>query len=91
MNIFERLIDLYEQIPEKMWATKLGKDGGPRCAIGHMPTEIFLEFKSKFHTNGIIFANDGVTYPQPTPKQRVIAYCKDQITLTNPAQGGTLE
>jgi hypothetical protein len=81
VNIFDKLIEVYSAIPDSMWITRLGKYGGPRCAIGHI-TDVHLwsEVLSAGEEVALIDVNDGANpkYQQSSIKERVIQYCKDK-------------
>lgn len=75
--------------PEEKWCTnKYFDSGGKRCAIGHLKKD-FQEYGNVEMTVrrltgdwgcNLAEVNDGRTgYKQPTPKQRVLAYLKDEI------------
>lgn len=82
VNIFDKLIELYSDIPDSMWiANKLGKNGAPRCAVGHIPTgPLWTEVLNAGEECGLINVNDGGNpkYQQASIKERVIQYCKDK-------------
>ncbi len=80
-------IDKFEKIPEDRWCTGLFTKGDNHCAYGHcgvmQPLQETVESKRLsylFRFSGIVTdINDGrdKRYPQPTPKQRILAALRD--------------
>jgi hypothetical protein len=79
----------FKAIPEEKWCVEAYKDDSGRCcALGHCMAEDTPEVEASFESiYGLftrIFAgpttvNDGrdPRYPQPTPKQRILAALRD--------------
>lgn len=78
----------FEAIPDELWTDKgWYYDGEKRCAIGHCvgdrnfhaPEAVALREIAKALDQTVISINDGYCdkYPQPTPKQRVLAWLRD--------------
>lgn len=85
-------IEKFEAIPEEKWTVGEYEDGGRCCALGHCGvraghpltpeedalTMLFLKADAE-NTLIVSRVNDGFDprYPQPTPKQRILAALRD--------------
>lgn len=91
-------IDFYSAIPEDKWCTDTNTVEGRRCAYGHLylgqeelKNRETIRAADRLTDHFIKIAclvsevNDGgeVRFPQPTPKQRILAALKE-IQETNP-------
>ena len=91
-SLIKYFINKFRAIPEERWCVfTMVNDKGQRCALGHTTLDgtwstatnetkqIELIFRGR--SNDIANINNGVSvnYPQPTPKQRVLAALNDQL------------
>lgn len=82
-------IEKFEAIPESLWCEGKITDGDMHCAIGHCGGVMNKELEGESQAlvsiifnvlgYGIFQINDSITnqYPQPTPKQRILAALYD--------------
>lgn len=100
MYTVDYFIKKFEAIPERLWAVgDIGKEGSPRCALGHCRPEVselqdercgLINLIHLLYGENIpcslIDINNGYDprYPQPTPKQRILAALYDIKKLQQP-------
>lgn len=79
-----KIIEYLENTAEDSWRTDVVKKDGKNCLYGHLfdygGNKVMDSFESHVATTYMFYpVNDGThpKYPQPTPKQRCIAYIKD--------------
>lgn len=88
MTTAQEFYDFFNSKPEESWGVRCYNDGrGHCCALGHLgcaegkySTEDSINFE-RLSGAPVPSVNDGfyIPYNQPTPKQRILALCKDLI------------
>lgn len=92
MYTVDYFIAKFEAIPDQLWAVRnLGTEGGPRCALGHCALGNDITKEScgliSLLPNAMNINNgDDHSYPQPSPKQRILAALYDIKRMQNPEQ-----
>jgi len=83
MYTVDYFIDFFSKIPENKWCTRqITNHLGQHCALGHCQYlgiyNVLIDIASG-HNISISSVNDGLdrNYPQPTPKQRILAALHD--------------
>jgi len=84
MSLYKQLSIIFAGIPAEKWTTNsLLNKHGQRCAIGHIPDQLWIDFnlsRKQEAMKELIDVNDGdhPDYKQATPKERTIQYCNDK-------------
>lgn len=91
LSFIDAVIDYMEATAEDSWQTEVvrSKDGTRNCFFGHLfnmggddatGSRYWNYFEDVWATTYMVYpVNDGTDerYPQPTPRQRVLAYLRD--------------
>jgi hypothetical protein len=93
MKTATEFIEFFEAIPEEKWTTGTFKKGDQCCAEGHLRQRRTryrhnIERLEKLlrpvcsattELSAVVFINDGLDlrFPQPTPKQRILAALRE--------------
>lgn len=75
----------FSAIPDELWCTKIYSEGEKHCTLGHLGITNTVgmtdEYKALLNLElggaATITDGDNPRYPQPTPKQRILAALRD--------------